>query len=381
MSVRVTHVVHDLHGGGFESLIATMAGRLAGTPVALSVISLSGREGRVGAAVRPLLDQYHVLQPGSSWSMLVPVALTRAIRATRADVVHLHSGVWYKGALAARRAGVGGVVYTEHGREHSDPRLMRLLDRVASRRTDFVVAVSDRLAGYLAGAVGVRPDAIVTIRNGVDTDRFAPGAAPDALRRALGIPDGALVVGSIGRLAPVKAYERLIEAVARLRAMDVGRPVRGVIWGDGDQRPALEAKVRESGLVDIVHLPGWTETPVLAHRLLDVFALTSHSEGTSVSLLESLACGAAPVVMDVGANADILGPELAGQVVPAGDVAGFVAVLAATLRDPERRRCAAQAGRASVVARYSFDAMMAAYRRLYEDLAARGRGVERRAAL
>jgi glycosyltransferase involved in cell wall biosynthesis len=379
--LRVTHVVHDLHGGGFESLIATMARRLAGSPVALSVISLSGREGRVGALIRPLLDQYHVLRGGSPFSMLAPVALTRAIRTTRADIVHVHSGAWYKGALAARRAGVRSVVYTEHGREHRDPLLMRLLDRLASRRTDAVVAVSDRLARYMGSAVGIRPDIIVTIRNGVDTDEFSPGPAPDALRRALGIPEGALVVGSIGRLAKVKAYHRLIEALARLRATDLDRPVRAVIWGDGDERSALEAKVRETGLEDIVQLPGWTEAPVHAHRLLDVFALTSHSEGTSVSLLESLASGTAPVVMDVGANAAILGPRLADQLVPAGDLAAFVATLAATLRDPERRRCAGEAGRARVVAHYSFDAMMSGYRRLYEDLAARRWGADRHPAL
>jgi glycosyltransferase involved in cell wall biosynthesis len=369
--VRVTHVVHDLHGGGFESLIAAMARRCAGSSVRLSAITLSGREGRVGGSIRPLLDQYLVLGAASPLSMLRPVALARAIRSTRADVVHLHSGVWYKASLAARRAGVRGVVYTEHGREHRDPWLMRWLDRAASRRTDAVVAVSDRLAGYLASVVGVAPERIVTIRNGVDTARFAPGAPPRDLRRSLGIADDALVVGSIGRLDRVKAYERLIAAVARVRAEGVGRPVAGVIWGDGAERAALEAQVREQGLAGVVQLPGWTESPVEAHRLLDVFALTSRSEGTSVSLLESLACGTAPVVMDVGANGDVLGPELAGQLTPAGDLDAFVAALAATLRDAGRRRGAGERGRAGVVARYSLDAMLAGYAEVYERVAGR----------
>ena len=369
--MRVTHVVHDLHGGGFESLIAAMTQRCAGSAVRVSAISLSGREGRVGGRIRPLLDQYLVLGSGSPLSMLRPVALARAIRATRADVVHLHSGVWYKASLAARHAGVGGIVYTEHGREHLDPWLMRWLDRTASRRTDAVVAVSDRLARYLETVVGVAPRRILTIRNGVDTERFAPGPPPLELRRSLGIPDGALVVGSIGRLEKVKAYERLIAAVARMRSGDHGLPVHGVIWGDGSERPALEAAVRDAGLAGVVRLPGWTESPALAHRLLDVFALSSHSEGTSVSLLESLSSGTAPVVMDVGGNADVLGPELAGQLVPAGDVDAFVAALAATLCDAERRRRAGELGRARVGARYGLDAMTAAYTGLYERLARR----------
>jgi glycosyltransferase involved in cell wall biosynthesis len=371
--MRITHIVHDLHGGGFESLIATMAQRLAGSTIGISVISLSGREGRVGGSIRPLLDQYHVLRPGTSLSMLAPLALARAIRATGADVVHLHSGVWYKGSLAARRAGVRGVVYTEHGREHLDPPLMRLLDRLASRRTDVVVAVSDRLARYLETAVGVAARRIVTIRNGVDTARFSPGPAPLDLRRSLGIPDDALVIGSIGRLEQVKAYDRLIAAVVRLRASAPDCHVRCVIWGEGAQRPALAAQVRASGLDGTVMLPGWTESPVLAHRMLDVFALTSLSEGTSVSLLESLASSTAPVVMDVGANADMLGPQLAAQLVPAGDLDAFVATMEATLRDPDRRRRAGEAGRARVVAHYSLDAMMAGYSDVYQRLAGHAR--------
>jgi glycosyltransferase involved in cell wall biosynthesis len=138
--------------------------------------------------------------------------------------------------------------------------------------------------------------------------------------------------------------------------------------------------VREAGLAGMVLLPGWTESPVEAHRLIDVFALTSRSEGTSVSLLESLACGAAPVVMDVGANGDILGPELAGQLTPAGDLDAFVAVLAATLRDADRRRRAGERGRAAVEARYSLDAMLAGYAEVYERVA-RDRGASPAEAL
>jgi glycosyltransferase involved in cell wall biosynthesis len=369
--VRVTHVVFDLNGGGLESLIASMARNSAGTSVALSAISLSGRAGRVGSAAAPLFDSFRVLRPWPIVSMLMPMGLARAIRRTRADIVHLHSGCWYKGAVAARLAGVAGVVYTEHGREHHDPALMRALDRLASRRTDAVVAVSDRLAEYLARVVGVERHRIRTIRNGVDTAEFTPGPPPRDLRRSLGIPDGALVVGSVGRLEPVKAYERLIRAVARVRTMDAGAPIFVVIWGDGSEREALARLATSLGLDGVLHLPGWTDTAVLAHRILDAFTLTSLSEGMSVSLLESLACGVAPVVMDVGANAEILGPALAGQVVPAGDEDAFAAVLAATLRDADRRRRAGVSGRARVVECFSLAAMMLGYAQLYRELVAR----------
>ena len=364
----MTHVVFDLNGGGFESLIADMARRQAGMGVTVSAISLSGRVGRVGRQIQPLLDQYHLLNLLPGVSMIWPLELTHAIRGTGADVVHLHSGSWYKGSVAAHHAGVP-VVYTEHGREHHDPLLARWLDQRAARHTAAVVAVSDRLARYMARVLHVPAARLRTIQNGVDTSVFTPGARPSALRGRLGIPPEALVVGSIGRLEPVKAYTRLINAVAAMRASNaVGCPVIGVLWGEGSARAALEARIAELGLGGAFLLPGWTENAAESHRLLDVFALTSISEGASVSLMESLASGVTPLVMDVGANAEVLGPLLAAQVVPAGDEAAFTAELTATVSDDARRERAAVAGRRRVESHYSLDAMLRAYGRLYREL-------------
>jgi glycosyltransferase involved in cell wall biosynthesis len=367
-NLRVTHVVHDLNGGGFETLIASMARLEAGTSVTVSAISLSGRVGRVGAAITPILDQYHVLKLVPLASMLWPRRLAAIIRRTRADVVHIHSGCWYKGSLAAKHAGVP-VVYTEHGREHHDPPLRQWLDRRATRRTAAVAAVSDRLARYMERVLDVPSARMHVIQNGVDTDLFMPGPAPEALRARFGIPADALVVGSIGRLEPVKAYARLIDAVAAMRARSPERPVAGIIWGDGSARAELEARIAERGLAGSFHLPGWTDDATEAHRLLDVFALTSLSEGASVSLMESMASGVTPLVMDVGANAEVAGPELKAQVVPADDEAAFTAALEATLRDSARRATAGAAGRRQVVARYSLAAMVRAYEDLYRSVA------------
>ena len=364
--LRVTQVVFDLEGGGLETVVASLVTRFAGTPVTMSVITLSGRVGRVGAGVRELTDQYLVLRPLSGLSMVAPVDLVRAIRRTRPDVVHLHSGAWYKPALASRLARVPRVIYTEHGREHYDPPLMRLVDRTAARWTSVVAAVSDRLARYLAEVVGIDARRIRTVPNGVDADRFAPGPSPADLRASLGIPAAARVVGSIGRLERVKAYERLVEAFARLRSRGVGGvPVYLVLCGDGSERAALERQAASLGVADAVRLPGWTDRPVNFYRLFDVFALTSRSEGASVSLMEAMACGAVPVVTDVGANAELLGPELVGQVVTDGDPDALVDVLSAALREPSRRADLAARARRRVVERYTLDDMVASYERLY----------------
>jgi glycosyltransferase involved in cell wall biosynthesis len=143
--------------------------------------------------------------------------------------------------------------------------------------------------------VGLDPTKVRPIPNGVDTVTFGPGAAPPELRERLKLPVEGVVVGSIGRFELVKAYHRLIEAVASLR--DRGGPrVYLVLCGDGSERATLEDLAASKGMADRVRMPGWVDDPAAYYRLFDVFALASLSEGASVSLLEAMASGVAPVV-------------------------------------------------------------------------------------
>jgi glycosyltransferase involved in cell wall biosynthesis len=361
-----------MNGGGLQSLIATLVRRFAGTQIRTSVVSLDGKVGKTGASVAPLAEEVVALRSWPLVSMVAPLGLARLLRRLRPDVVHIHSGVWYKGAHAARLAGVRKVIFTEHGREHHDPALQRLLDRRASDKTDVVVAVSHRLAEYLERVVGVSRDRIRTIENGVDTKVFAPGATVPLLRERLGIPGQATVVGSIGRFETVKGYDRLLRVFRRLRAEeDPAHPVILVLCGDGSERQALQQLAGELRLNDRVRFAGWVQDPADFYRLLDVFTLTSRSEGLSISLLEALASGTVPVVNDVGANAEVLGPNLSGQVVPDGEWERFAVVLGETVRSPERRAELRAHGLARIAERYDIERMLTAYAALYgADLAA-----------
>jgi glycosyltransferase involved in cell wall biosynthesis len=366
--IRVTHVVHAFEGGGLESLVGAMVRGFDREQVASSVISLSGRIGRLGEALAPVVDHVIAVRPMPVVSLVAPVSLVQALRHTRAEIVHVHSGAWFKGALAGRLCGARGVIFTEHGREHDDPPFGRWISRQASRMTDVVVAVSDRLEKYLRDRIDVAPHRLMTIENGVDTNRFSP--APASLGRSgFDIPAGSLVVGSVGRLEPVKAYQRLIQAAADvMKDPKVRQPVYVLLCGDGSERPALTELAGRLGIADRVRFAGWVGDPVEAYRMMDVFVLPSLSEGLSVSLIEAMASGAVPLVTPVGANRDVLGDDLASQVVPAEDQRVFSAALAETLASADRRRSMAAAGRGIVVARFSQVRMLADYTKLYRRL-------------
>lgn len=362
--LRVTHVVFDFNGGGMESLVADMAARFQGSCVKISLVTLSGRVGRLGAATRDTFETFQVIRPIPVASLALPHGAAAAIRRTRPDVVHLHTGAWYKGALAARLSGARRVVYTEHGREHHDPALSRWLDRRAAAFTDAVVAVSGRLSAYLAREVGIPRSKICTIHNGVDTSVFTPGDAPSDLRQSLRIPDEALVIGSVGRLESVKAYDTLIEGAALLRARK-GRPFVLVIFGDGSQREALDHQIDRLDLRDIVRLPGWTSCPTSAYRLIDLFVLPSRSEGQSVSLMEAMSCGATPVVTNVGANAEMLGPELSAHVVAPDAPQVLADALSAASSSSERMNQVGALARRRAIEMFSVERMLERYELLY----------------
>jgi len=165
-------VVSGLDYGGLECLVAAIVRLTDHDRFETHVLTL--REFGPFAEGLERFAQLHRFRPVPRLSMLWPGGLIRKIRAIAPDIVHTHSGVWYKASLAARHAGVPRLVYTEWGRLYPDPWITRFLDGFAARRTDVVVVVSDALRRQLADTVVSDPSRIRVVVNGVDTDRFRP---------------------------------------------------------------------------------------------------------------------------------------------------------------------------------------------------------------
>ena len=362
--VRVLHVVLDLQAGGLERLVADLVRRVDPVRFENHVLALRflGRNARgLEAAAR-----LHVAGPLPRWTMFWPRGLIRQIRAIAPDVVHTHSGVWHKASLAARRAGVRRLVHTDHGRVGADRWAERLLDRLAARRTDVVVAVSEALAGQLMGTVVADARRLRVVLNGVDTERFTPRPGRAAVRGELGLDDVTPVLGSVGRFDAVKRYDLMIEAFAGLRATWRTAPApRLILVGEGPEGARLAALVERHHLQGAVSLLGWRDDIERLVTAFDVFTLSSRSEGTSVSLLEAMSAGVCPVVTDVGGNRAVLGAELGHRLVPEGDARTLTAAWGAALADGQGRRADGAAARRRVQQRFSLDAMVRAYERLY----------------
>ncbi len=366
--IRVLHIIQNLHYGGMERLIAEIARTIDRDRFETHVLGLQYL-GRFSND----MDESVTLHTGVKlprWSMLWPGPLIDQIRAIKPDVVHTHSGVWYKASLAARKAGVPRIVHTDHGRALPDSWMHRKVDRLASGRTDVVIAVSQKLGDYLAKHVVAPGCRVEVVINGVDTDVFRPRSDTGMIRAELALPAAVPVIGSIGRLEYIKGYDIMVEAMAILEdAWDTradGPAPHLVIAGDGSQRAALERRAQELRIAKQINFLGWRNDIHELHATFSLFTMSSRSEGTSVSLLEAMASGLAPVVTDVGGNRAVLGKGLAHRIVPPSNPEALAEQWKDVLVNSAARENDAAAGRARVQSEFNLERFVRAYEKIYE---------------
>ena len=333
--------------------------------------SILSMDGRTGAAERlpPEVDVRLLPAPPRAGSLATARRLRRLLRQTRPDLVLTYNWGAFDMLLAARSAGFRRVIHHEEGFNEDEAEQFKRR-RVWARRLVLpgaaaLVVPSERLRGLAVDLWRLPPERVRLIANGIRLDGFTPSPAGNrGLRARLGIPSEALVVGTAGSLRPVKNHARLLAAVAR--AADV----RLLLLGDGEERPALEARAAAPDLAGRVCFAGYQERLAPFYQAMDVFALSSDSEQMPVALLEAMASALPVVSTDVGDVRAMLPPEQAPFLVAPGPdaAAGLAAGIAELARDPGLRGRLGALNRQRVEERYSFDAMSAAYREVYSSV-------------
>jgi glycosyltransferase involved in cell wall biosynthesis len=262
------------------------------------------------------------------------VALARE-RGARVLHVHGYAAADF-GRLAARAVGAKLVLH-EHFADPRMPSYQALADRLLRHRTDGAIAVSRSTREFLVKERFVPEERVRLIWNGAPLDEFAPVPRERArrVRRELGLPDDALVVGTIGRLNAQKGHRFLLDAAARV--LPRVPAARVLIAGDGDLRDELRQQAAALGIADRVVFAGHrTDVPDLLGAL-DVFCISSLYEGTPLALFEAMAAGRAIVSTAVDGCKEVLEDGTTGVLVPAGDAAALADGLERVLTDAARR--------------------------------------------
>lgn len=294
--------------------------------------------------------------------------LVRLLQRSRADLVHAHLlGSAVYGSLAATLQRLPAIC-TFHGSVDiaSESRLGRFRYRVLDALADRVVFVSQSLREELLERTGIDREKTAVIKNGIELTRFSR-SGDGGFRRQLGIGPDEVLVGAVGNVRPAKDYRVLLRAAAILETRDEG--YRFVIVGDHDNQLYEELK-RERlrlGLDDTVLFAGLRNDIPAVMADLDVFVLTSSSEGFSLATVEALAAGRPVVATRCGGPEEIITDGVEGRLVPPGSPESVADAIRELTESPARARRMAESGRRRVGGEFSVDRMTRQYIRLYEE--------------
>jgi glycosyltransferase involved in cell wall biosynthesis len=338
---------------------------------------------------------------------LTVIRLFRFMLRERPDVVHTHTAKagtvgrlagllyrWFTPGLLIGRPRVCRFVHTYHGHIfHSyygrfKTRVFLQIERALARLiTDRIIVVSEQQRREINEVFHVgRAEQFVVIPLGIDTGVYANWRERRALMRAeLGAAESDVLVGIVGRLTEIKNHSMFLSAAECYRetmgAANRHR-VRFVIVGDGNLRPHLEEQARSLGLGNAISFLGTRNDPENFYPALDIVALTSHNEGTPLTLIEAMANARPVIATAVGGVQDLLGHRVSvgerftvcerGLSVRSEDPPGLAWGLAALIDDVEGRRNLGERGRLFVIQSYSKERLIKDVSKLYQELVGEG---------
>jgi len=362
----VAQIVRSLDTGGQEVLVARLVERLNPHRFRSLVVSLQGG----GWLADRLRDQgYPVicLDAPEGWHPATVGRLASVLRSEEIQVAHCHNrkALLY-GGLAAEAVRGTRLVYTKHGVSHWGGGVAALLGRFVTRRARAVVAVSDDIARGLIDGRWASRSRVHTVLNGVDLQQFRPSRDRAAARARIGLPLNVPVVGTVARLSPEKDQSTLLYAFAAL-SRDLPA-ARLLLVGDGALREDLGRLATTLGIQDRTLFAGERKDIAELLEAMDVFCLPSLTEGTSLTLLEAMACGLPVVATAVGGTPEVVADDRSGLLVPAGEPLAVAQALLRVLQHPDLGDRMGGAGRSIVSTRYSLRAMVERYSELYERI-------------
>lgn len=378
---RLLVLTDDLSGGTGQHMLELLD-RVARSGWSVEVASTVPNETRL-----PDLVQVSRLTMGRGLYPLPHLRLLRSIRRVirrfRPDVVHSYFFWPILCSRILRMAGAAPALVENRedegfnwaGHEYAWLRLTR----PAPER---VICVSRSVQEVVAKREGLDGSVTTVVPNGIDANLVGEGALSaareTALREELGLPRGDPVVGMVANLdREVKGGRWFVEAVPGV--LERVPSARFLVVGLGGDAPEIRDRLGELGVADRVVLTGFRNDVGDCYRIMDVSVLTSLSEGLSITLLESMACGLPVVATRVGGNSDVVVDGETGFLVPPRDPEAWAGGVVRLLESPDLRARMGDAGRSRVREAFSLDLATERYLEVYREAAGRGRAGARRA--
>jgi glycosyltransferase involved in cell wall biosynthesis len=291
--------------------------------------------------------------------------ITKLLREEQVDLIHAHEfDAIVQGTFAAALAGIP-LVATVHGKNYFwEKYRRRLAYRWVSRRAT-MVAVSQNLREFIIEKVGISPDRLRVIYNGVDVLPPCDDADVIECRKELGLPETHRVVGVVGNLYPVKGHRYLIDAIPAV--LNKCPHTSFIFAGRGQLETELKEQVYRLGLDKRVHFLGLRQDIPRILALLDIFVLPSLSEGLSMAILEAMIAGKPVVATQVGGNPELVLDGETGFLVPPRDSGALASRVITLLMNREQALQFAHRGKRRAERQFSLETMVTTYQTLYDE--------------
>jgi glycosyltransferase involved in cell wall biosynthesis len=281
------------------------------------------------------------------------VMLAGSLKRKGIDIIHAHTRVTQ--VMASIISGLSGIpfVSTCHGFFRAD----RISRRVFPAWGRGVIAISGPVREHLVNDFKLSPERVVIVRNGIDAELYSQDMSEDEKKRTLNDlgAAGHPVIGTVGRLSPVKGHEFLIRAFGEVRSEFP--EARLIIVGEGSYGDILRKEAERSGQSDSVVFVKTMPDIKAVLKLLDVYVFPSIQEGLGFSLLEAMASGLPCVATDTGGIRDVIDDGNEGVLVSPGDEKELARAIIRVVKDRQLGSKLAENGRNKVRNGFSLDIM------------------------
>ncbi len=368
----IAHVIYRFGMGGLENGLVNVINRLPDDEYQHVIICMTDHttfSNRLNKSV-DIYDMHK--KPGKDFMLFY--RLWKLFRKIKPDIVHSRNMSALESQLPAFLAGVPIRIHGEHGRDVHDldgrNKRYQSIRKFFRSIVDYYIPLSKDLENYLSNTIEIKKDKIITICNGVDTEKFQHQEHINL--KLPGLPTGfinndTVVVGTVGRLEDVKDQPNLLEAFIELLKSPkvIDKDIKLILVGDGALKDKLQKQVNEAGLQNKVWLAGAREdVPELMH-LMTIFVLPSLAEGISNTILEAMACSLPVIATNVGGNAELIMDGQTGFIVPRADPCAIKEKCLLYIESPELIRKHGDLARKRIEEKFSIINMVQNYNNVY----------------
>ncbi len=367
--IKILHIVMYMGTGGLEHVTIDLCRKIDKEKYEVSVLCTEGCDPKYKVKLFKYRIPLYIIEKTKKIDFSFYQRVNSLINKLHIDIVHIHSCV-FDSSLGSLFSHVKGKIFTAHGLPVATDYISRCQDHIGFRLVDKIVAVSDEVAENLWHRFKLPREKIDIVYNGIEIPEIDHSLKEQnyrVLRKDLNIALDSIIIGAIGRLVPVKNYTMLLQSFKQLLEI-VDKKIQLVFVGDGSEREYLETLSKDLHIEKTVSFLGIRDDVGKLLDAMDVFVLTSVTEGVSISLLEAQAKGIPAVVTDVGGNGCVVTDGETGFLVELNDFIQFSEKIKILIENKNIYESFSDFSLKKITTHFNIDIVTKRYEKLYESL-------------